>query len=58
VKETGALTDEQAIKYRQARAKSDTKWENGVHNNEKSRKLNPNESMKRDLAVPDHKCHC
>jgi hypothetical protein len=37
VKETGALTGEAAIRYQQARAKSDTKWQSGVHNNEKSR---------------------
>jgi hypothetical protein len=38
VKETGELTGEQAIRYQENRAKSDTKWQNGVHNNEKSRK--------------------
>jgi hypothetical protein len=39
VKETGALTGEAAVRYQEARAKTDTKWQNGVHNNEAQRKF-------------------
>jgi hypothetical protein len=44
VAETGALTGELAIKYQEARTKSDAKWENGVHRNDKIRELNPVEA--------------
>jgi hypothetical protein len=55
VKDTGVLTGEQGAKYEAARAKTDSKWQNGVHNNEAGRKLNPNESKKRDFdAVADN----
>jgi hypothetical protein len=55
VKETGALTGEVAIKYQQARAKTDEKWQNGVHNNEKTRKSNLTGSKKQDHAPVN--CH-
>jgi hypothetical protein len=38
VQETGALAGEMAIKYEQEKAKTNNKWENGVHNNDKIRK--------------------
>jgi cellulase len=38
VAETGAFTGELAVRYEQEKAKTNTKWENGVHNNDKIRK--------------------
>jgi cellulase len=41
VTETGALTGDVAVKYKEEKSKTDGKWENGVHNNDKTRKQNP-----------------
>jgi cellulase len=38
VKETGAMTGELAVEYKQLRAKSDKTWENGVHADVTARK--------------------
>jgi cellulase len=38
VTETGAFTGELAARYEQEKAKTNTKWESGVHNNDKTRK--------------------
>jgi hypothetical protein len=38
VADTGVLTGEQGAKYDAARAKSDSRWQAGVHNNEAGRK--------------------
>jgi hypothetical protein len=53
--DTGVVTGEQSAKYEAARAKSDSKWQAGVHNNEAGRKLSLSGNKKRHVdAVTDN----